>query len=409
MERALLKLILLSLAIGFSLSDRECRARNAFFNPETSRCYLFLRGVWLNEAQEKCKENGYELISIENQTMNDFVLGLSRNHLKNNNVTGRVGIHYKGIPKWHHRKKVYHNFDENQGYVIHAQYIKHLCTVMNISTGLWYQIDCYKRLYPAHWVLPKARTLTTGKHMRGDQGPTLTNKSRVHCKGGKSLPFAIPASDCATSRPRNTKSYQKKIMDCAVKGITKEARASPAGDAFHQYSPDVAKNMRGLLALKGHTSMRKNRTIRQTSINVGTLTGRSREHAETLKKRRVDIACVQETKWKGVKSRDISDGYKLIYYGTTCGREGVAIIVSDSYRDIVTGVKRVFDRLMSIKVTEGGDTLRVVCAYAPQCGCTDEMKECFYRDLEALTQEFKENKSILIGGDFNALSSTHPS
>ncbi|EYC05460.1 hypothetical protein Y032_0082g1598 [Ancylostoma ceylanicum] len=150
MERALLKLILLSLAIGFSLSDRECRARNAFFNPETSRCYLFLRGVWLNEAQEKCKENGYELISIENQTMNDFVLGLSRNHLKNNNVTGRVGIHYKGIPKWHHRKKVYHNFDENQGYVIHAQYIKHLCTVMNISTGLWYQIDCYKRYCENH-------------------------------------------------------------------------------------------------------------------------------------------------------------------------------------------------------------------------------------------------------------------
>ncbi|EYB95146.1 hypothetical protein Y032_0163g3482 [Ancylostoma ceylanicum] len=149
------------------------------------------------------------------------------------------------------------------------------------------------------------------------------------------------------------------------------------------------------------SNKRESCTIRLASINVGTLTERSRDIAETLKKRRVDTACVQEMKWKGAKLRDVGDGYKLIYYGTTVGRNGVGIIVSDSYPDFVNGVQRVSDRLMSIKITEGGDTLRVVCAYAPQCLCTDEMKECFYRDLEALTQKFEENESILIGGDFN--------
>ncbi|EYC06059.1 hypothetical protein Y032_0078g1171 [Ancylostoma ceylanicum] len=56
---------------------------------------------------------------------------------------------------------------------------------------------------------------------------------------------------------------------------------------------------------------------------------------------------------------------------------------------------------MSIKITGGGDVLRVVCAYAPQCGCNDDVKEDFYRDLEALTQEFEENESIIIGDEFS--------
>lgn len=37
--------------------------------------------------------------------------------------------------------------------------------------------------------------------------------------------------------------------------------------------------------------------------------GQHLELAELLKNRRVDIACVQETKWKGSKSRDIGEGY----------------------------------------------------------------------------------------------------
>ncbi|EYC20641.1 hypothetical protein Y032_0021g333 [Ancylostoma ceylanicum] len=59
--------------------------------------------------------------------------------------------------------------------------------------------------------------------------------------------------------------------------------------------------MRELLVLKGHSSKRKDRTIRLASINVGTLAGRSRELVKTLKKRRVDIACVQKRSGRGQK------------------------------------------------------------------------------------------------------------
>jgi len=49
-------------------------------------------------------------------------------------------------------------------------------------------------------------------------------------------------------------------------------------------------------------------TIRFVSWNVRTITGRSRELAEALKKRRVSVACVQETKWKGQSTREIGEG-----------------------------------------------------------------------------------------------------
>ncbi|EYC39922.1 hypothetical protein Y032_0636g936 [Ancylostoma ceylanicum] len=156
-----------------------------------------------------------------------------------------------------------------------------------------------------------------------------------------------------------------------------------------------------LLAIKGPSKERKYRTIRLASVNIGTLTGRSRELAATLKKRKVYIACVQETRWKRAKSRGIGDGYKLIYHGTTSGHNGVGIIVNNDYRDFVTSVQLVSDRLMSIKITEGSNVLRIASAYAPQCGCTEDTNEQFYRGFEELLQGFDEGENVIIGGDFS--------
>ena len=52
--------------------------------------------------------------------------------------------------------------------------------------------------------------------------------------------------------------------------------------------------------------------VRFLTVNIGTMTGKSREVAEMLKRRRV-VACVQETKWKGNKAREIGEGYKIYY------------------------------------------------------------------------------------------------
>lgn len=57
------------------------------------------------------------------------------------------------------------------------------------------------------------------------------------------------------------------------------------------------------------------------------MTGRSREVADVMERRRIDILCVQETLWRGNKAREIGSGFKLIYSGTDeRGRSGVGVV-----------------------------------------------------------------------------------
>ena len=55
--------------------------------------------------------------------------------------------------------------------------------------------------------------------------------------------------------------------------------------------------------------------IRVGTLNIGTMTERGRELADMMERRNVDILCLQETKWKGSKARNIEGGCKLFYNG----------------------------------------------------------------------------------------------
>ncbi|KAK3520862.1 hypothetical protein QTP70_034721, partial [Hemibagrus guttatus] len=55
--------------------------------------------------------------------------------------------------------------------------------------------------------------------------------------------------------------------------------------------------------------------LRIGTLNVGTMTGKGRELTDMMERRKVDILCVQETRWKGSKARSIGAGFKLFYYG----------------------------------------------------------------------------------------------
>lgn len=123
--------------------------------------------------------------------------------------------------------------------------------------------------------------------------------------------------------------------------------------------------------------------------------------ADTLKTRRIDIACIQETKWKGNKARDIGEGYKLIYHGVTSSRNGVGVVVCQQLRDSIVEVDNISDCLISIKIVSGPTTLRVISCYAPQVGCTDQEKDEFWETLGAHLQIIATDEHILVGGDLN--------
>ncbi|KAG5571748.1 hypothetical protein H5410_061514 [Solanum commersonii] len=135
--------------------------------------------------------------------------------------------------------------------------------------------------------------------------------------------------------------------------------------------------------------------------NIGSLTGKSVELVKILKKRRINIACVQETKWVGSKARDVN-GFKLWYSGGSRDRNGVGILVDGDLREQVVEVRRISDRLMTIKLVIGGCTLSVISAYAPQVGLDEETKKLFYEDLDEVVRGIPNTEKIVIGGDFNS-------
>lgn len=143
------------------------------------------------------------------------------------------------------------------------------------------------------------------------------------------------------------------------------------------------------------------RTIRVVSWNVGTLTGKCAELAEVMKRRKVHVACLQETRWRGSKAREIGEGYKLYFHGTSNQRNGVAVVVCEEMKSQVVDVQRVSDRLMVVKLSLDCGAVNIISAYAPQVGCSDSEKEEFQGTLDNVMQSLPGGEKVIVGADLN--------
>ena len=141
--------------------------------------------------------------------------------------------------------------------------------------------------------------------------------------------------------------------------------------------------------------------MRIGTLNVGSMTGKGREIVDLMERRQVDILCVQETKWKGSKAKDLGAGYKLYYNGYERNRNGVGIIVKADLVEDVIEVKRVSDRVMHLKLEVGGSMVNIVSAYAPQVGCEQEEKDEFWKMLDDVMAGLPQNERVFIGADMN--------
>ena len=111
--------------------------------------------------------------------------------------------------------------------------------------------------------------------------------------------------------------------------------------------------------------------IRFGTLNVGSLCGRKTEVCEELRKRRVDVCCIQKVRWKGQGARFVGTStrrYKLWWSGNDAGFGGVGILVKGEIFGNVVKVERKSDRAMAIVLTLGKEVMRIVCAYGPQSG-----------------------------------------
>ena len=137
------------------------------------------------------------------------------------------------------------------------------------------------------------------------------------------------------------------------------------------------------------------------TLNIGTMTGSRREMAERMEQRNVDILCLQETKWKGSKARNIGGGLKIFYNGADRRKNGIGILLKEKLAESVLEVKRVSDRPMAMKLEVNGFILNIVSAYAPQVNNSMEEKNDFWEDLDGLIKSISKEERIVLGADLN--------
>ncbi|KAK3570020.1 hypothetical protein QTP86_009157 [Hemibagrus guttatus] len=165
----------------------------------------------------------------------------------------------------------------------------------------------------------------------------------------------------------------------------------------------VGRRSRGGRRVHRQREKRKGKSVRLRigTLNVGTMTGKGRELADKMERRKVDILCVQETRWNGSKAHSIGAGFKLFYYGVDSKRNGVGVVLKEAFvRNVLEG-KRVSDRVMSLKLEIEGVVMNVVSGYAPQVGCELEEKERFWSELDEVMESISTGERVVIGADFN--------
>jgi hypothetical protein len=122
----------------------------------------------------------------------------------------------------------------------------------------------------------------------------------------------------------------------------------------------------------------------------------------------VNILCVQKTKWKGQKVKEVEyTGFKLWYTCTTANKNGVVIVLDKSLKDGVVDIKRQGDMIILVKLFVGDLVFNVISAYTPQIGLNESIKRQFWDQLDALVSSVPISEKLLIGGDLNGhISST---
>jgi hypothetical protein len=180
--------------------------------------------------------------------------------------------------------------------------------------------------------------------------------------------------------------------------------------ALHR-RPGVVENEQGSLHLPRRVrrvrKLVEPTRVRVGSWNVGSLTGKLREIVDVAVRRRVNILCVQETKWKGQKAKEVEGtGFKLWYTGTAANKNGVGVLIDKSLKDGVVDVKRLGDRIILVKLVIGDLVLNVISAYAPQVGLNENSKREFWEGLEDMVSSVPVGEKLFIGGDLNGHAGT---
>jgi len=128
----------------------------------------------------------------------------------------------------------------------------------------------------------------------------------------------------------------------------------------------------------GADRLREGWGFRVGTWNVDSLTGRAGEVEEALSARKVDVTCIQETRWKGSGCKFYGTKgkrHKLFWVGGEERLDGVGIFIVQKWVDNVVSVERHSKGVLILKVVLNSGLLNILTVYVPHSRKLEEEKE----------------------------------
>ncbi|XP_055383684.1 uncharacterized protein LOC129613579 [Condylostylus longicornis] len=139
--------------------------------------------------------------------------------------------------------------------------------------------------------------------------------------------------------------------------------------------------------------------------NVRTMMESSRlaQIESEMKRYRVKILGVSETRWPGLNEITTAKGNKFIYSGNNNGgSNGVGMIIDKSISSSMMSWKAVSDRIILVRFYSRIRKITIIQCYAPTETANDELKDEFYSQLTSVISNIPRTDIIILMGDLNA-------
>ncbi|XP_039290975.1 craniofacial development protein 2-like [Nilaparvata lugens] len=121
-----------------------------------------------------------------------------------------------------------------------------------------------------------------------------------------------------------------------------------------------------------------------------------------MKRLNVNVLGMSEIKWKD-EGDFWSGDYRIIFSGDKRSTTGVEIVLDKKWGGRVKSYMLFSDRIILIKLESAGEHIAIMQLYMPTSGYSDEDLEEVYEQIEEVLNYVKDNETLIILGDWNAV------
>ncbi|XP_039291025.1 craniofacial development protein 2-like [Nilaparvata lugens] len=124
---------------------------------------------------------------------------------------------------------------------------------------------------------------------------------------------------------------------------------------------------------------------------------------EEMKKYKIKVLGICETRRRGVGERVLEEGYVMRYSGVADGRRacgGVAIVIDEETNTRVRSWKAISPRIIRVDL-DLEEKISIIQVYGPTEDANVAEKDEFWMQLERETIEAEESRKLVVIGDFN--------